>query len=490
MPAVRLPLYVGADALWYAAVASALVPPGLIACAVGGYQLAHGKDGLYYVVAGVPISLFGLACVAAAWWARVSDVVLDERGVGVEGGGHGGLFVPWPDLLGATLTEASEARLTLHTRTGLHVVAEVASQSERASLRALERTLAAKVGELEDPAPEPSAVLTCGGCGAPLAVDERATVRCGGCGKDNPLPEAIRARVAETVTAQRAMGETVEAVTRLLDQPGAIWSSAMQLVASLTVTAGWVGITSSLMSVGAQAVDAPALAIGLASGWALTFGCFSLARLALARRRALIVLRTTFGARPPKRAGEGSACRRCGGALPAASALVSRCAYCGSDNLIGSGVTPLVQHVREHTGSVADLLRDMRRERGRWVKIGSGALVAVLLGGFGVVVQVAATRELAEKVASCDQGRAEACFLVGLAYSTGGSVRQDKAEALRHYARACERDHAEACHKEAFAYELGVGAPRDIAKAKACYERACRLGWKAACDARKELDVR
>lgn len=489
MKSVRLPLYLGADALWYAAAASALVLPGGILSAAGGYALAQGQGGLLWLLVGVPAVLLGLGCVVLAWAARVSDVVLDAHEIRVEGGAHDGVVVPWSKLARVSLEDHADARLTLHTTESAYVVAEVSSQSERASVKALHRTLAATLGEQLEPPPTAAEIATCAGCGAPLVPDDHPVLRCRSCGRDNPVAAQLRDRLGAGRAAARATVDTSAAVKRLLDQPGATRAGVILVLASLGVTAGWAAVTFAYQQTGVGSLDGFSIGVGIVNGWALTFACFSTARIALARRRALIVLATTFGARPPRAPGQGPGCRRCGAPLPTTAGIVARCVYCGTESVLETNIAPLVERVRDHQGSIADLLASTRSERWLWAKLGIAAAAATVLASVGVASQLSVAREVADNARRCETGARDACFRLATSYAVGSVVREDKETAYRLYARACDLGHAEACRERALCDELGIGAPQDVEKAKNAYARACELGFDKACAERRELDA-
>jgi len=491
MSGVRLPLHVGVDALWRSAGVSALLLPGAVLLAVGAHLAAHEQGGGVLIALGAVALLIGLVLLVYAWFARASDAVLGPEGIRIEGGRHGGIALRWEEIAGTTLRTGdmhTVHTLSLVTRTGQTLVlAEAVDVAEIASLRSLCQTLQAKLGEKPEPMPRRADLACCTRCGAPLLPTDQPVIRCGACDTTNPVAPGVRERVAAQRAADRTIQATSAAIQRLLEQPGAMGASAALIVAGTTSALIWGAVAAAYLTVGAEALDAFAVGVGFLSGWVFTFAFFAFARIALARRRALLVLSTTFGARPPARAGESPGCRQCGAPLPTDSGVLACCVYCGTQSVLGMNVRPLLRRVQEHGGSIEQLLHEQAAERSSWIKLGLGGVVAALIGGFVLMAHISVARDFANDRARCEQGIADACADVGRSYSVGSSVKEDKAAAFRYRGLACDRGHAESCRDQAFQLELGIGVPRDQEQAKNKYEKACQLGFRKACDELKEV---
>jgi hypothetical protein len=108
-------------------------------------------------------------------------------------------------------------------------------------------------------------------------------------------------------------------------------------------------------------------------------------RRQLADRRAARMLTLGFGAAPPQRKGSPAECRACGGGLadPGPRALLTRCVYCGVENLRVIDLTvqaAIVERFSGRAASPADALREPRRARRRALVLGVGGAVLVLAG--------------------------------------------------------------------------------------------------------------
>jgi uncharacterized protein len=75
-----------------------------------------------------------------------------------------------------------------------------------------------------------------------------------------------------------------------------------------------------------------------------------------------------------------------------------------------------------------------------------------------------------------DQGDAEAQFNLGLMYSLGRGVMQDKAEAARWLLKAAEQNHGDAQGSLGFCYDNGEGVPQNYAEAMKWYRKAADRG--------------
>lgn len=491
MRTARLPIHLGVEALWRHASVTACLLPGCTLVLTGWAQRSSGV-GLASLAVGGALLLSTPWLSWAAWRARPSDGWLDAGGMHIDGGPHDGLFVRWADMARADVRrdDTNHATVLLLTRKDGRslLLASTADPSEVASLQSLAETIRVRLGETATPPAEHADLALCRGCGAPLVPSDRESIRCSACGAENALPTSLRERVAAQRIADTTNRSTAAAVARLLAQPGVGRTRAALWIATLAAVAAWCLVLISFRAAGLSALDWFLIGSGFFNGWALTFGAFAFARIALARRRALLLLSTTFGARPPTRAGEGPGCRQCGAPLPTESGAVASCAYCGAQSVLGLDVRPLLERVRDHRTSIEGVLSEQRAERSTWLKLALSASATALLGAAWLVVQVSVTRELAEDVRRCEAEDGEACSKVALAYFNGSVVKQDRAEAYRFNDLACARGHAESCAAQASALRFGWGVTSDLEKARKKYERACELGSTEACTDLDDLD--
>lgn len=89
--------------------------------------------------------------------------------------------------------------------------------------------------------------------------------------------------------------------------------------------------------------------------------------------------------------------------------------------------------------------------------------------------------------ASCDDGVAVDCMVLGHMYRDGEGVPQDHNRAVAMYRTACDISKSDdefgsyACHFAAAAYESGDGVPQDVARALQLYEKSCKAGNDDSC---------
>ncbi|MBW2526890.1 MAG: sel1 repeat family protein [Deltaproteobacteria bacterium] len=488
MRKVRLPLHLGVDSLWRTAAASALLVPSLVFAGGGVVLVLEDYDGGARIFIGLIGFILSLILLGLAWYARASDVALDDAGLAVEGGWHGGVKLGW-DQVGKVLLHNrdkpdSDLLLEVRTKTGKkYFLAEAADDSEKASVRALYETLAAKVGQAKKAPVRNAEVSTCTNCGAPLVPSDAEQVRCASCGAHNAMQASVRERVAAHRAAAQAVRSTASAVEKLLDQPGARWASGAWFAAMVGSALGWLPVVAAYLLVGVHSLGWFEVGIGFFNGWVFTFTFFAFARVFVARRRALHVLSMTFGARPPEQPGQSPGCRTCGAPLPVDGTVVVHCAYCASENVLGMNVRPLMRKVKAHRGSIEDVLREQRSERFRWMGLSLGGLIATLVGVFWLLVAVAMAYGVAQERASCEAGDAQACFELGGNYAGGGTVDQDDEAAFRYFSKACDGGHAEACNDVAERLDGGWGTERDADAARAKRQQSCKLGFEPACKA-------
>jgi uncharacterized Zn finger protein (UPF0148 family) len=485
-----MPLHVGVDALWRTAWASALLVPSVLVLA----SAPTSEDRALLVVVGLLGLAGALLLLVLAYLARASDAVLAPDALHIEGGAHGGVSLHWHELAhvelrGTRRPDEQDLSLWVRTKQGQELcLAEAARELEKDSVRALHETLLGVLGASGGDAPPRADLARCPQCGAPLSPTDQPSVRCGACGTISPTPAALRERVAAQRQIEATAGSTSEAVGRLLAQPGARRAVVGLLAASAASGAVWATVFASFFSVGYGELGGFEIGSGIFCGLTAAFASFAFARISIARRRALLVLCTGFGARPARAPGEAPGCRECGAPLPTTAGVVARCVYCGAESVLGVNVRPLLERTKRHATNIAALLATQDRERKDWRHLGIGAAVVALLGGGWLVVHAEVAREFVATREQCEDGDAEACFRTGSDYALGVSVAKDEEKAVGYFERACDDDHAEACGDLGLRTHYGWGTERDEAAGRTLLTKSCKLGHEKACEDLEELD--
>ena len=514
MASVRLPSQVGTSSLWSLARVAFALAPGVVFSVAG----VTGEGRSLWLVPGLFLVVYALLQVRHAWRSRPSDALIDEHGVRFEGGRQHGAQFAFSDLdaSGTTVETVREPRLTfelvlafvvfrllssdresmpdtrvpvrrltLAPRDGRRLqLAEAEHPDEQRSLDALFGTLQAKIASLADAPPAlhgPAHVLSCAGCGAPLSIPESEQVCCRHCGRWTPVPVELRERVQAKAHVKRAHGDIEANVRALLSQPGARFASFILLLALVFCGVGWLVVLGGLALTGLGDIG------GFDVGWALFAGvawslfALLLARGAFAKRRALTLLASAFGARAPAAPGQPSACRCCGAGLAETQSLVSVCGYCGADNVLGIDLRPAVRPLREHALGLEALLTQRRREVRNALLGAAGSFVALGVAALMTVISVSVALEFAQVKRDCRANQARACRELGTDYSLGISGSEDDDKALEAWERGCELGDAEACYSAGRALDWGIDVPEDKERGAALIEKACKLGHAEAC---------
>jgi len=82
---------------------------------------------------------------------------------------------------------------------------------------------------------------------------------------------------------------------------------------------------------------------------------------------------------------------------------------------------------------------------------------------------------------ACDQGHAQGCNNLGLAYLAAKGVPEDYGTAMTYFGRACSGGFAEGCNNQGALYEHGQGVPVNLGDAQRLYAQACRHGSALGC---------
>jgi hypothetical protein len=392
---VRLPLQTGASALRdvvaAAAAAGVLFWLGVAIGALGimsGVQEKSAASFLGGPWVGLIVMGFGLARLSgglsSARTHRASDCEIDDEGFTIRGGRKDRQNARWADLLPdhCSIEDATAAALgwsfggSRYTRAFFvrfggepNLVAETAEDDEERSASALVEAIAARAGAAEQP-PDTELVATCRACGAPALPDDADEVACSFCSARVAIPAEVRARIRDSVRLAETRAALERTVGKLLDQPGATRINLGLAIAAFTLTAAAIG--------------APVLGYVAPRGGivlvAAAIAAYAGVRAQIERRRALREIVLGFAARTDAR-GVGR-CRRCLGALPAGSTVVSPCAWCGAANVRGLAFGRRAAAERK---TERDLAAELARRRNRGVSM---VIVAVMAAIVAIAVTV------------------------------------------------------------------------------------------------------
>ncbi|MBW2528190.1 MAG: sel1 repeat family protein [Deltaproteobacteria bacterium] len=480
---------------------------------VNGAAIFGGVLGAYFLV-------YAIAHILRAWRTRASDALLSHEGIRFEGGAQDGIALSWEsiDAEGTQASTVEEARLTmrkifgdlffliassmlanklelapedkvpvrrlvLKSRDGrAWQLAEAEHPAEQRSLDALVGSVRAKLGAAaEEPRDAPEQVLGCDHCGAPLTPTAAESATCRFCGSVTAMPGELRQRVHAHGAVEQSQKRSEPIIAKLLAQPGARRANVILLLAAVASSVVWVPVVFGLLLPGVTNAGVFEVGWTLVSGSLAVLSVFILARAGLARRRALRLLTSSFGARAPRSAQEGYGCRRCGAPLPDATGLVAKCAYCEADNLLGLDFRSEVEPTQEHELSLTEALEARKRERTTWLFASMGAFVIAGIGGVMAAATISMSLEHAEQVRRCEAGKADACLEVARDFSLGMSVAEDEDQAYEYEKRACKLGNGEACHDLSERFRWGWAVAEDPDTALEYRQRSCKLGYEKAC---------
>jgi len=516
---IRLPLQIGSSALVALERAALYLVPSLVIGLILSvpalwllYELADEVPDFiakYLFMALVLPAVPFYFAVQRGWDAlseavdeRPSDLVIDGDEVRVQGGPHHGLAAKLGktkcSIEGAPPADGTDDDGETTLAIGSVVVASADRLGERRALVALHQTLEALSGPPPPAAPDHAIELvTCATCGAPAVPADAATVVCASCGASVPVPDEVRERCRALVTLAETGPRNQRRLRSLLRQPSARTSNRrilaigapMMLMWPAAVFIGWALHARDHLTFSSTLV----LAFG-----ALTIvgALYFLARVMLVDRQGLAVVALHFGAGPPRAAGEAPTCRVCSGPLPASTgSLFVRCAYCGSDNVLGLDVRGDASRETAQSQGLAEALA--RRSRDRWA-FGFGAVLALvaLVGDvrlLGPVVRPVGTwvrclrhgpecgTPLEDLDARCATGDDAACTDVEAKVRTvDRSFDDDSSEAPEALEHGCGRGATGACVSAA-AHYLDHVLTEDADRARALLTRGCDQGGAAAC---------
>lgn len=533
---VRLPLQVGTSALWsYARFASTLIPGFLLLAAVpllapamiqGGTRIDFGGIVVMLLV-GLGLIVFALKHLWLSFALRPSDVLITREGLRFEGGRHRSKPIPWAEIdasqtsvqeeetmrptLGWILLTAMMVALSLasrrldfgsfkrpkvtvwrlhlaHRRRGVFVAAEAESAVERESLEALLASIQGMCAPVPTTPPEHAPnVLACHGCGAAAPPADAPAVQCAYCGTQIAMPEELRARIRAAQQIAHSQAKTSRHIGRLLGQPGATPTNVLFLLGAMPMAVAW----PLVCAIGFYQWRQDALGLGttlplFVFPLAIIAAMFVLVRFRLVNRQALRLVTLGFAARGPQRPGDPYTCRRCGGALPAAAnatALVQRCVFCNTENVLGIDLRGQAGAHVEEAQSLEQALAARTKQRLLWGLMLPVAAVLLCLGG-GLLWQALRTPDTvgAQYRVWCDAGYAPYCDTLAQMYETGTGVTLDEERAAQFWSKGCTLGSARACHSFATYCRTGRGGVSiDLARAMQLDGWACSAGLPEAC---------
>lgn len=89
--------------------------------------------------------------------------------------------------------------------------------------------------------------------------------------------------------------------------------------------------------------------------------------------------------------------------------------------------------------------------------------------------------DVVENARACESGNGVGCYNLGLFYSKGKGVPQDKQKAAKYYDKACDFREESGCTNLGVLYSKGEGVRQDKQKAVQYYDKGCGLGDGNGC---------
>ncbi len=341
-----------------------------------------------------------LAWIVGAWKQRASDLLLGRDELAVRGGPLDRKRIAFRALSArqielrrhapgdADAADAAGERATLLLDG--EVVAVCSDAPEERSLAAVVETLRALSAQAKATGKRPRrrasrapGIVCCDACGAPVAPSAAATVPCAHCGASVTMPADARERLLALGDLAEARARSERLLRRLLRQPGAGRTNLLLAVAVPPLLLGWP-LAAIFFDEMYQSRHLFSWHHGVSlfvAALSFTYGLSWLVRAQVVGRAAVRLVTTRFAAVPPEAPGEPASCRHCGGPLPATPAeqLVVLCAYCRSENLLGTNLSPAARREDDQARDLGAELaaRLAERRRYRLVSLGSLLLLAV-----------------------------------------------------------------------------------------------------------------
>jgi uncharacterized Zn finger protein (UPF0148 family) len=362
---------------------------------VGEQQIGAGAWVLTFLAPAV-VLLIGYASLRRAPKRRPSDMLIDPRGLVVDGGPAHGVEIEWTSMEPEQFRVSEQGRVN-RLVAGEITLGETSSASERRSFDLTVRTLreltrfARGSDETARPAPE---ILACSACGNPVAPDDTDAVRCDHCGSSVAVPAPLRARVRHAGEVRTAKSAAARAIVTLLDQPTASATSLAIILLALPLILAWsfsAWVTYRLEA--AQALRSESV-LGLIYFVAVSgVGCYLVGRALADRRGTFALITHELSAIAPTRPGAHHLCRACGAPLlEPPHQVVAICAYCETENVLGFDVHRARRAHVEQQFELRDALA--RRNKQRMVSVmlvaaaGLAAFVAVRVGAAALHVSL------------------------------------------------------------------------------------------------------
>src|SRR5262245_9611158 len=304
---VRLPLQIGASSAWNMA-RSSLAVLAIFALSLGDWVAFLLFGGVLGIVLGfVLLFQFGMS-LGVGLFSWPSDLVMDDEGIRVEGGiekprrfawnelrldecrieekkePERGLFrtiartvglvvasflimplglvalaidkirpiknIPVPDL---EETHTAVSTLVVVPQVGTPLsLGEAERPIERESFHAVRATLRAAAGVAAAPAvapkaPEDPRLLTCGSCGAAVALEDAPSVRCRYCAASVDVPSELRERMRAVQEVNRGRKKAQALIEKLLEQPRARRTGAYLKVTAWLTHLAWMAALGAIL---------------------------------------------------------------------------------------------------------------------------------------------------------------------------------------------------------------------------------------------------
>ncbi len=511
---VRLPLQVGASAVWNAAIASATVVPAAVLLLV---SLVAAVLAWIVVIFAWEVALFvlflegflvytGVKRLRRALRQRPTDVILDRDGLRFEGGKRHGQRLAWGDIDGArSMIEprkdselADLHALVLCRRDGNRMEVAVAdNQGERQSLAALLATIQAAAGgspPAEPPPPSGPVLLACGNCGAAVRPEVADQVTCASCGQTVAVSRELRERIRAAAILPGARADSARLVERLLEQPGAHSANLWLTIGALPAFAAWFValITGVVLWTRAQLETSDVFLLSVFAV-ATVLGVAFLLQRRIVDRGALHLITVGLSADPPVEEGGEYRCRQCAAPLPpAAGEVLARCAYCATDNVMGLDLRAPAEQAWREKLNLGKTLEQRRTDRRRWTRWALWAALGAVVGALAFRHAVGSMSAVVAARSGCyRQDDADACIALGQLYKTGehGELPDWKG-AGKLFDRACELGSQRGCTEAAGQHLALAGGETDAAardehvrRGNELYRTTCDAGYLPACGA-------
>ena len=503
---LRIPLQIGTSALsslvwtamWFIPGSLLVGIPLTVLIAIGATDIGDAAGYIFFP---------GLFCSGMAWKyllrarrQRPSDLLLTPGGFEIHGGPNAGRRLVWAELTKVSLEtpkkkdakedDDSDLKQLCVYRAGNERIELAAADrpSEQRSFVELARTIEAGRGALPEyqqrtaVEADATALLVCPSCAAAVSPTDAETVVCPFCQATVPVTTEVRQKLRDAADFARRPDA---AVSKLLEQPGAGFVSAILGVGAVFMLTAWpaafVLATLNYLARAFTFIGAGYLALFVVAS---VVGFFGLIRGRLVDRQALRLVALDFGAIPPTAAGKPYLCRRCLAPLPPRTdQVLMTCVYCRSDNILGIDLHRDANVAREESESLATALKRRNKERRRWRGVSLAGVGLLVLAGYSLRHGIGRNEKTWPLEQRCEQRDLDGCLELAdqLSLEASDEVQVDHARATKLYRRACDAGRAHGCAGLAAAYLDRYSKLYDRKEAQQLQIRACDLGDADSC---------